>query len=133
MQLEAKKPGSLSQINQDPTTKASSMAGGLVPTITRHVDNQWADTEQRWFTPSEVLAMMGFASTDFPIDLPVFCSFQVDRAERGFPARKRQHMLHQAGNSMLVSCIGLFHVYRYAFVQRLDRSLIVASLLGDSC
>ena len=110
-------------MNQDPHLHLTGNKGGLrINTLMKKNDIIMSTVHQRWLTPMENLAAMGF---------PVFaqlrsairgstttrvwqCSFDRDRADFGMPRRHRNAVAGQAGKSMVIQSVGaclLWSVY----------------------
>ena len=101
-------------MNQDPHLHLTGNKGGpRINTLMKKNDIIMSTIHQRWLTPMEKLAVMGF---------PVFvalrsgvrgsttggwqCSFDRDRAEFGMPRRHRNAVAGQAGNGMVIQSVG---------------------------
>jgi len=96
-------------------------------TILKHCGLLWNDELKRWMTPNEVLMSMGNPTISTPgMQLPLACSFQVDRTALGLPPRSRNAKLHQAGNSMNVNVMGYLTIYRLLFVEKLDDTILAS-------
>jgi hypothetical protein len=93
----------------------------VLHTIVATPSLHWVDAASRWYTPTELLASMGFPCTPAmlrslslnfgkdPARLSTFCSYNHDL--KGGIIRKRADLLHQAGNSMNISVAGMMWVF----------------------
>jgi hypothetical protein len=102
---------------------------GLLNTIIKNAGILMAPEYQRAMTPQEMLVSQAFPIYPWQIStacgMPValcsaVCSFNLDRASRSLPPRKRTSVAGMAGNTMNVNVIGAASIWALAYVGRRD-------------
>ena len=118
------------QLHQDagvvPTHNANM--GRNIHTIIKNCWPCWSQVHKRWMSPMET-----FACHQYPVFTSIHgetCSFNQSRESHNLPPRKRNIMFEQAGNGMMLSCVGLALLWFHLFARQAkagDASMIKSS------
>ena len=99
--------------------------------------------KRRWLTARELLVSMLFPCYQAlqqiylpvlsPSQMPPLCCFNVNRRARGYAGRQRNHMSHQAGNSMAITSIGAVVLWILGYVSPAPDASLPSSQPSTMC
>ena len=99
-------PGQCVDLGQHKEFMIHSAAGSPMHTLIKGMGLQWAPELDRWFTPSELLTMMGFPiSAEAVAVTGEMCQFS-RHATKPYPGRTRASCVSAVGNAMHMNAIG---------------------------